>query len=39
MPVSWVPYTTVVCNDEVYVLPLPEAEVDFGGRTDLVDRE
>ena len=34
-----IPYTTVVCNDEVYVLPLPEAEVDFGGRTDLVDRE
>lgn len=34
-----IPYTSVEGNDELYVLPLPEKEVDFGGRTDLIERD
>lgn len=34
-----IPYTSVACNDEIYVLPLPQDEVDFGGREDLIDRD
>lgn len=34
-----IPYTSVVCNDEIYVLPLPQDEIDFGGREDLIDRD
>lgn len=34
-----IPYTSVVCDDEIYVLPLPQDEIDFGGRVDLIERD
>ena len=39
MGVTSIPYTTATCDDKVYVLPLPQAEVDFGGSTDLIERK
>ena len=39
MGVTSIPYTTATCDDNVYVLQLPQAEVDFGGSTDLIERK
>lgn len=36
---SSIPYASVSCDDKVYVLPLPQEEIDFGGREDLIDRK
>lgn len=37
--VASIPYTKVAGDDKLYVLPLPQQEVDFGGREDLIGRE
>ena len=34
-----IPYATVTCDDNIYVLPLPQQEVDFGGCEDLIERK
>lgn len=34
-----IPYTSGTADDKVYVLPLPQQEVDFGGREDLIPRK
>ncbi|MEG2556746.1 MAG: hypothetical protein RSA53_11755, partial [Odoribacter sp.] len=34
-----IPYTSGTVDDNVYVLPLPQLEVDFGGREDLIVRK
>lgn len=33
-----IPYTTVTCDDNVYVLPLPDDEIENGSCEDLIDR-
>lgn len=34
-----IPYASGTADDKVYVLPLPQQEVDFGGREDLIHRD
>lgn len=34
-----IPYTKVTGEDKLYVLPLPQQEVDFGGYEDLIERK
>lgn len=34
-----IPNTSVLMNDERYMLPLPQAEVEFGGREDLKNKK
>lgn len=36
---TFIPYTSTVGDDKLYVLPLPQIEVDFGGREDLIERK
>lgn len=33
-----IPYTSVTCDDNVYVLPLPDDEIENGNCEDLIDR-